>query len=110
MPDNRVHDVTAMTSSELENARRQLMVSLSLAFRAHRCEDPSSRTSAPLTPSSPSGQAARHVTGTLLLESRWTRCTPYVRNHCAASTHSDAPSLPATSPTSWKRPAAGSLT
>ena len=32
MPDNRVHDVSAMTDSELEHARRHLMVSLSLAF------------------------------------------------------------------------------
>ena len=32
MPDNRVHDVSAMTDSELERARRHLMVSLSLAF------------------------------------------------------------------------------
>jgi regulator of sigma E protease len=30
MPDNRVHDVSAMTDSELERARRHLMVSLSL--------------------------------------------------------------------------------
>jgi hypothetical protein len=32
MPDNRVHEVSAMTDSELERARRHLMVSLSLAF------------------------------------------------------------------------------
>jgi hypothetical protein len=32
VPDNRVHDVTAMTDGELERARRDLMVSLSLAF------------------------------------------------------------------------------
>jgi hypothetical protein len=32
MPDNRVHDVSAMTDSELERVRRHLMVSLSLAF------------------------------------------------------------------------------
>ncbi len=32
MPDDRVHDVSAMTDSELERARRHLMVSLSLAF------------------------------------------------------------------------------
>jgi hypothetical protein len=32
MPDNRVHDVSGMTDSELERARRHLMVSLSLAF------------------------------------------------------------------------------
>jgi hypothetical protein len=32
MPDNRVHNVSAMTDSELERARRHLMVSLSLAF------------------------------------------------------------------------------
>jgi hypothetical protein len=31
MPDNRVHDVSAMTDSELDRARRHLMVSLSLA-------------------------------------------------------------------------------
>lgn len=46
MPDNRVHDVSAMTDSELERARRHLMVSLSLAFPgspvrgpilAHKC-------------------------------------------------------------------------
>ena len=40
MPDDRVHDVSGMTGSELERARRHLMVSLSLAFpgtgaRAH---------------------------------------------------------------------------
>ena len=32
MPDNRAHDVSGMTDSELEDARRHLMVSLSLAF------------------------------------------------------------------------------
>ncbi len=32
MPDDRVHDVSAMTDSELKRARRHLMVSLSLAF------------------------------------------------------------------------------
>ena len=32
MSDNRLHDVSAMTDSELERARRHLMVSLSLAF------------------------------------------------------------------------------
>ena len=32
MPDDRVHEVSAMTDSELERARRHLMVSLSLAF------------------------------------------------------------------------------
>jgi hypothetical protein len=32
MRDNRVHDVSAMTDSELERARRHLIVSLSLAF------------------------------------------------------------------------------
>ena len=32
MPDNRVHDVSAMTDSELQRAHRHLMVSLSLAF------------------------------------------------------------------------------
>ncbi len=32
MPDDRVYDVTAMTDSELERARRDLMVSLSLAL------------------------------------------------------------------------------
>jgi hypothetical protein len=32
MPDNRPHDVSAMTDSELQRARRHLMVSLSLAF------------------------------------------------------------------------------
>jgi hypothetical protein len=31
MPENRVHDVSAMTNSELDRARRHLMVSLSLA-------------------------------------------------------------------------------
>ncbi len=31
MPDDRVHDVSAMTGSELEHARRHLMASLSLA-------------------------------------------------------------------------------
>ena len=35
MPDNRVHDVSAMTDSELERARRHLMVSLSLAYQAN---------------------------------------------------------------------------
>ena len=32
MPDSRVHDVSAMTDSELDLARRHLMVSLNLAF------------------------------------------------------------------------------
>ncbi len=32
MPEDRVHDVSAMTDSELERARRHLMVSLRLAF------------------------------------------------------------------------------
>jgi hypothetical protein len=32
MPDDRVHDVSDMTDSELEGARRLLMVSLSPAF------------------------------------------------------------------------------
>ena len=32
MPDNRVHDVSRMADSELERARRHLMMSLSLAF------------------------------------------------------------------------------
>lgn len=32
MTDERVHDVSGMTDSELERARRHLMVSLSLAF------------------------------------------------------------------------------
>jgi hypothetical protein len=31
MPEDRVHDVSAMTDSDLERARRHLMVSLSLA-------------------------------------------------------------------------------
>ena len=32
MAEDRVHDVSAMTDTELERARRHLMVSLSLAF------------------------------------------------------------------------------
>ena len=32
MPDDRVHDVSAMTDSELERSRRRLIVSLSLAL------------------------------------------------------------------------------
>ncbi|HEV2375380.1 MAG TPA: hypothetical protein VGS19_24870 [Streptosporangiaceae bacterium] len=32
MPDDRVHDVSAMTDSELERSRRHLIVSLSLAL------------------------------------------------------------------------------
>ena len=32
MPDDRVHDVSAMTDGQLERARRHLMVSLSLAL------------------------------------------------------------------------------
>jgi hypothetical protein len=32
MPDDRVHDVSSMTDSELERARRHLTVSLSLAL------------------------------------------------------------------------------
>jgi hypothetical protein len=32
MPDSRPHDVSGMTDSELERARRHLLVSLSLAF------------------------------------------------------------------------------
>jgi hypothetical protein len=32
VPEDRVHDVSAMTDTELEVARRHLMVSLSLAF------------------------------------------------------------------------------
>ena len=32
MPDSRLHDVSAMTDSELQDARRHLMVSLSLAY------------------------------------------------------------------------------
>ncbi len=46
MPDDRIHDVSAMTDRELERARRHLMVSLSLAFpgspvepRAGNCAD-----------------------------------------------------------------------
>jgi len=35
MSDIRVRDVSAMTDSELERARRHLMVSLSLAFPAN---------------------------------------------------------------------------
>ena len=31
MPDNRPHDVSGMTDSELERARRHLLVSLTLA-------------------------------------------------------------------------------
>jgi len=56
VPDDRVHDVSAMTDSELERARH-LMVNLSLAFLVHRSGDPSSRTSVPLTPDSPGGRA-----------------------------------------------------
>lgn len=37
MPDNRVHDVSAMTDSELERARRHLMVSLSRGHRDPYC-------------------------------------------------------------------------
>jgi hypothetical protein len=40
MPDNRVYDVTAMTDSELESARRHLMVSLSLASPGSRVRAP----------------------------------------------------------------------
>ena len=32
MPESRVHDVSVMTDSELDRARRHLMVSLSLAY------------------------------------------------------------------------------
>ena len=32
MPDSRPHDISGMTASELERARRHLLVSLSLAF------------------------------------------------------------------------------
>jgi hypothetical protein len=40
MPDDRVHDVSAMTDSELERARRHLMVSLSLAFPGSPVREP----------------------------------------------------------------------
>jgi hypothetical protein len=40
MPDNRVHDVSAMTDSELERARRHLMVSLSLALPGSPVREP----------------------------------------------------------------------
>jgi hypothetical protein len=40
MPDDRVHDVSAMTDSELERARRHLMVSLSLAFPGSPAREP----------------------------------------------------------------------
>ena len=32
MPESRVHDVSVMTDSQLDRARRHLMVSLSLAY------------------------------------------------------------------------------
>jgi hypothetical protein len=32
MPESRIHDVSVMTDSELDRARRHLMVSLSLAY------------------------------------------------------------------------------
>jgi hypothetical protein len=32
VPENRVHDVSTMTDSELDRARRHLLVSLSLAI------------------------------------------------------------------------------
>jgi hypothetical protein len=46
-----------MTDSELERARRHLLVSLTLAAPGSHVRNPSWRTSAPSTPNSPSGQA-----------------------------------------------------
>ncbi len=40
MPDDRVRDVSAMADSELERARRDLMVSLSLAFPGSPVREP----------------------------------------------------------------------
>jgi hypothetical protein len=40
MPDNRIHDVTAMTDSELERARRHPIVSLGLAFPGSPVREP----------------------------------------------------------------------
>lgn len=40
MPDNRIHDVSAVTDSELERVRRHLMVSLSLAFQGSPVRGP----------------------------------------------------------------------
>ena len=40
MPDDRVHDVSAMTDSELERARRHLMASLSLALPGSPVREP----------------------------------------------------------------------
>jgi hypothetical protein len=40
MPEDRVHDASAMTDSELERARRHLMVSLSLALPGSPVREP----------------------------------------------------------------------
>jgi hypothetical protein len=40
MPDHRVHDVTAMTGSELERARRHLTASLRLALPGSPVREP----------------------------------------------------------------------
>jgi hypothetical protein len=40
MPDDRPHDVSGMTSAELERARRDLLVSLSLAVPGSPVREP----------------------------------------------------------------------
>ena len=40
MPDNRPHHVSGMTDSELERARRHLMVSLTLASPGSHLREP----------------------------------------------------------------------
>ena len=40
MPYNRPHDVSGMTISELERARRDLLVSLALAFPGSPVQEP----------------------------------------------------------------------
>ena len=40
MPDSRPHDVSGMTASELERARRDLLVSLTLAVPGSAVREP----------------------------------------------------------------------
>ena len=72
MPDNRPHDVSGMTDSELERARRHLLVSLTLAVPgsragthpgAHQRHRRRARRAGKPTPG--------HVTRTPLSEVRW---------------------------------------
>ena len=68
MPDDRVHDLSAMTDSELELARRPLMVSLSLTFPGSPVRGPILAHIGTIDAEPAAGTPPGHVTRTSLPE------------------------------------------